>query len=337
MQEDGVFNPELHPRGKTTDTTNAGSFAPSDMTLEEHHFLEWALAHPILNAWRQENANLQSTKELYKRADGTWDRARVALQERVVSESINQKATMPEGQAPTLAIVIGKPGSGKSSNLLNHVVGGPFSTINADTIKEQLGAPGQYPEYKGMNAELFHEESGYVAEKLLLPKMFEMNQNIIFDAVGKNAGKIQEMIAVAHRLGYNIDLYSTQLPTLESAQRAVDRALYEPDHRYVPPEYILTQVRDKPDKTYETLRADPRVRSWYRVNTGGPRGTAATLVDHGARPGLAFMDSRLTQAMNEAERIYKRPDARTEPDDYFEDCVLRAFKAELARRLAASS
>lgn len=338
LQEDGGgFSNELHPRGKTSDASNAGSFAPSDMTQEEHHFLQWTLAHPILNDWRQENANMPDTEHLYKKEDGTWGPAREALQARVVDMIINPRASVSPDQAPTLAIVIGKPGSGKSSNLLNHVTGGPFTTINADDIKEMLGAPGQYPEYKGTNAALFHNESGYVAEKLLLPKLFEMHQNITFDGVGKSVGKIHEMIKTAHALGYTIDVYSTQLSTLESAQRAVDRALYDPEHRFVDPVYILTQVRDHPDKTYETLKADSRVHSWYRVHTAGPKGTSAKLVDHGARPGRAFLNVLARDALHEAGRDDKRPDARTEPDDYFEDCVLRAFKAELARRLAATS
>ena len=190
----------------------------------------------------------------------------------MVRKALARKRKAPEGTKPIAILLIGTPGSGKTSAGMRHIHSEfklDFVVINADDIKEQL------PEYMGWNAGALHEESSYVAEKLIYSEAVDGRHHIVFDLTGTDEMKMLGMVDGLDSMGYEVHVTLVKLPAWMAAGRVWDRFRKEtfykdpnlPSGRFVPPEYVYNDVDDKPAKTYEILKEHPAVKSWTSLST----------------------------------------------------------------------
>jgi len=269
VQREAEFDPEKHPRGEH------GQFAPTgapSISEQEQEFLQQISADPEVQKNREMIRTLPDTKKGYEN-----NPIRMALQDQWVKEKFEQsKNAIPEpGQKPTLTLIIGPPASGKTT-VIKPVAPMYARSVNLDVDE----AKAAIPEYSQgiLPAALVHEESGDMVEKLQA-RAVAAKRNIVLDVTGKSYEKTLSKVQAMKDQGYEVDLYRTHLSPLDSARNAYGR--YKTSGRFVDPEFILTEVRDKPADTYERLKQSGLLRSWASYDTTDMR--APRLIDRGQR------------------------------------------------------
>ena len=155
----------------------------------------------------------------------------------------NSETIALESKKPTVILLGGAPGSGKSSAILNLLDKKKYVVLDNDEIKQKL------PEYRGYNASLLHRESSDIYDAIIL-KAMPSRKNMILDATLRNTSKAKDMINLFKQAGYEIKLYGTQLSKEHTVTRVTHRAIHR--GRYVPPEYVIRNT-DKINKSVRDL------------------------------------------------------------------------------------
>ncbi len=216
------------------------------------------------------------TAHRFEAADGSYTPERARLQQAIVEKMLDPAAKAKTGRKPIAIVVIGLPGSGKTT------VAGPWpkrldvvcAEANSDDIQNQL------PEYQGWNADLVHVESRDVLEKILIPQAIERRLNLLVDVTGRDPTRTLAIADELGRAGYEIHLIHVHLPAGKAAFRAWRRFRggafkhdpADPDAgRFVAPQFIVTAFGSKPAETYAALKRHPAVIHWLAVDTSGGR------------------------------------------------------------------
>ena len=188
----------------------------------------------------------------HRLADGSWAPERAALHDRILNDVFTPQqiaAALPaEGEQPTVHVLGGRGGSGKSW-FTDPERGGTVDAtkaimLNNDNFKEAL------PEYRGWNAALLHEESSHIgktAEKFARDNRL----NVIIDGTMRSDyhGKLAEWKAA----GYRVEGHYMYLSPQQSAERAIGRFMRGGERgRYVPPEYSLTSTTN--EKSFDGVK-----------------------------------------------------------------------------------
>lgn len=146
-------------------------------------------------------------------------------------------------------IVIGLPGSGKSSTAVNPLSQKHGSrVIDSDMAKELL------PEYdNGRGAKMVHEESSAVRDRVY-DETVARGENFVLATVGADIGKIEGYIDGLHDAGYTVGLHYVDVTPKQAAQRMLSRFLPDgtPSGRYTPPDVLLS-AGNFPQDTYNRL------------------------------------------------------------------------------------
>jgi hypothetical protein len=214
----------------------------------------------------------------------TAQRRRIKLHNKIRASLLNQDAKAADGQSPIAVIVLGPPGSGKTTlaaPFARRTFKVQFSAINPDDVKAML------PEYEGWNADVLHEESSDVAERDIARHAVYRRLNIIYDIVGKSSEKVDAAIKDFDALGYQVYVVLTDLPSWKAAGRAWDRfqenpfrrTLSKPPGRFVPPEYVHREVGSNPRKTFDSVKRDKLVRGYCRLDVDVPRNSPPKIVE----------------------------------------------------------
>lgn len=182
------------------------------------------------------------------------------------------KKASPEGFKPTLTVLGGRGGSGKTA-----FNGEQFEDVkvydkdktlllDADAIKAML------PEYKGFNAFQVHEESSDILQKAI-DFAREARINLVIDGTLKTDQPTLERIAAFKAQGYRVEAHYMYLSREEAAKRAVSRALGK-TARYVPPEVVLGNKAN--EATFDKVRKV--VDNWSFWRNDVEKGKAPVLV-----------------------------------------------------------
>lgn len=192
--------------------------------------------------------------------DGVYTAEREAVHQQIIDKYINAAnvaaATPAAGEKPTMTILGGRGGSGKSyltsengpvqgNGIDNeiHMVGNALY-LNSDDIKESL------PEYQGWNAALLHEEATDIFNKVDAQAR-ELGVNIVHDSTMKNGTSAMARLSDYKAAGYNLEGHYMFAPPQQAATQAMGRftrgtAKLSPEERaegktgrMVPPSYIL--------------------------------------------------------------------------------------------------
>lgn len=162
-------------------------------------------------------------------------------------------------------IVIGPPGAGKSSVMVN-----PLSLEHKSLIIDADMAKAMLPEYDdGKGASLVHEESSVIS-KVVLRMALEKEYNVVLSIVGSNIEKLRIIRDQLIDLGYELNLHLLELEPEIAAQRAIDR--FNIDGRFIDPEYIVNKIGWSPSNNYEKLIEEGGFNSYEKFSNNVPKG-----------------------------------------------------------------
>ncbi len=153
--------------------------------------------------------------------------------------------TGPVKQERRMDIVIGLPGSGKSSVYTERLSQEHQSrVIDTDDFREYI------PEYNGRNAALVHEEASSIKDSVMETAL-DNGDNILLSTIGANAKSLEAKIKAYKEEGYLVYLHLNELPNNKSVARAIGRYVGEDGTlgRYVAPD-LIAGYGDKPTQTY---------------------------------------------------------------------------------------
>lgn len=241
-------------------------------------------AMEAVNSVRQKLGQGVTTNSLVKdggfmQENGQYTPEREAIHREIVKKFLNQesveKYTPKNGEKPTLTILGGRGGSGKSwFTKPNGIIDTNKSLLlDSDAVKEAL------PEYKGWNAALLHEESSHIVG-LIDKGAAKLGMNVILDGTLKSNDSIMNRVST-YQGAHDYDLvgrYMYASPET-AATRAFSRFAKDGkfNGRFVPPEVILSNTKN--EQNFDAL--SPKFKEWSIYDNNG---TAPKLVSE-HKPG----------------------------------------------------
>ena len=232
------------------------------------------------------------TVKKHKRG-GKWTESRKNIHN-LIKENYRKK--IETSAKPTVYLVAGLPGSGKST-MVKQELKGDWLTMNNDEIKDQL------PEFQADHkaAMLVHQEAkeleGDISEEII-----EKKADFIWDATFRDEKQAEERIKKLKKQGYNVKFLGTLLPIEKAIERAYNRAMDPKDGRYVP----LDLIRKNAKQIYKTME---KMRDWvdeyHLYNTDVPFGELPIKVEN-YKDKLDTMSGRgdtMASEFDEANRI----------------------------------
>jgi predicted kinase len=227
-----------------------------------------------INGAIADNKALTPTHKWYRTTEeggknAHYTREREALHGKIMTKLLSPakiKTAKPEnGNKPTMMMLGGRGGSGKSWFKNNLYDPNKFVILDADSIKEAL------PEYEGWNANQLHEESSDILEQMI---DFCKNNglNVVIDMTMKTPKSAYERLALFKDKGYRTEAHYMHLPPQEAAKRAIKRYRDGEDKpgqykgRFVPPGVILAMRQN--EETFDQIKG--LVDNWsFRDSTEG--------------------------------------------------------------------
>ncbi len=184
-----------------------------------------------------------------------------------------------ETKGKRLDIVIGAPGSGKSS-----MIAEPIAKANGSMIVDSDLAKPLVPGHAGgLGADAVHDASTKVALEQL-ERGFQNGDNMVALKLGKTEKSLEGLIDRARAAGYEVNLHAAELPVNEFVNRTYNRA-FPPDGgvgQWVNPS-IAVDVGTKPIETFNSLISRPGyIDNYSHFDTNVPRGQPAILIKEGS-------------------------------------------------------
>lgn len=187
--------------------------------IERGHWVEEQTAIAIASGH-------DSFSQYYNKEEGLWSDERQELHAKILSEFESRYADVKTNGE--VIISGGLPGAGKTT-VLTKAMGidlSAYATISADDFKEKLAEEGAIPEVQGLTpmeaSTLVHEESSYLAEKLMA-SMSRQNKNIIYDCTCRNQESTKSRIKSLINKGYkseNMQFVFVDIPIDTAHERA---------------------------------------------------------------------------------------------------------------------
>lgn len=192
-----------------------------------------------------------------------------------------------------LDIVIGLPGAGKSSALVD-IISQEFHSkvIDNDIAKEQ------FVEYQdGLGAKLVHKESQMVCERVL-ENALAKHENIVLPKVGSNANKLLDnIIASAKERNYEVNVHFVDLERDKTLGRMLGRLIT--DGRFLDPALIDKYSPDKEhnrcERTYEVLKQNELISGYSRWDNDVEKGEKPFMVESHNLTGEYINNARLKE------------------------------------------
>lgn len=209
----------------------------------------------------------ERTDKAHKNADGAYTEERSKLHKEWADSFLAKGEPVPMHLKPTAVIMMGGPGSGKSSTTKGMDFNN-FVSVDPDAVKAKI------PEYqegtnsnedgserapggdRALNAAFMaHEESSDVAG-MVRDQAINDRKNVLLDGTGKNLEKMQEQVRRLAKAGYNIKLVMPHIDVNEGKRRAAKRA--KSSGRWVPME-ILDEAYGAIPTNFHLVSAMPEV------------------------------------------------------------------------------
>lgn len=192
-----------------------------------------------------------------------------------------------------LDIIVGLPGSGKSSALAD-VISQEFNSriIDSDEAKKML------PEYNnGWGASIVHNESKLISDTQLKESMLK-GENIVLPRVGGNYKVIDQIVSMAKQLGYSVYIHYVELSREKALGRMLDRFINT--GRFMSPEIIDKYDNsidgNKIEKTYEYFKKGGNINGYSKWNNDVGRGESPILIEQSGCSGRFILSAE--QAVN---------------------------------------
>ena len=201
-------------------------------------------------------------------------------------------------------IVVGAPGAGKSSVLVN-----PLSEQHKSRVIDSDDAKAELPEYnKGKGADSVHREGSGIRNRLL-DRAIDNGENIVWPTVGDKLNKLLTDIQNFKNVGYSVYLHLNELSAGKATGRALGRYLSE--GRFIDPEVVLN-VGNKPTQNYEYIRQQEGLIDGYsHYSNDVPRGEKPILIERSAETRGDVGGILRETDTGGAERLVRRQSGRT--------------------------
>jgi predicted ABC-type ATPase len=227
-----------------------------------------------IQAVQERLKSVEETIEQHKQGDD-YDEKRKALHVKIYDHFLSPEkviaATPPEGQKPTLTLLGGRGGSGKSWFKGKVYDEAHAIVIDPDEIK------GMLPEYEGWNAHQVHSESSDITDEII--KMArDFGCNVVLDATMKTAKSTLKKLDEFKGAGYRVEAHYMHLPRQEAAKRAVQRFLGK-TQRYVPVDVVLGNTEN--EKTFDQVRE--HADRWSFRDNNVQQGQEPILISQGGK------------------------------------------------------
>ena len=189
-----------------------------------------------------------------------WDGAVAATKEK--AESYLKDAT---GEAPAnerrAVVLLGLPGSGKSTISSGFAVDTKAAVLNGDDTKEFI------PEFAGgLGSMAVHEEASEIT-KDALSDYLDAGTNLILEKTGSSPGSIRKLINQLRAHDYGVQLVLVDVPKALAMYQVVQR--FEKKGRVVPPAYLHDL---KTNDVYYTLEGERAADGFTHVERKTPKG-----------------------------------------------------------------
>jgi predicted kinase len=175
-----------------------------------------------------------------------------------------------------LHIVMGPPGSGKSSTFVDPLLEKEGALlVDVDHLKTAV------PRFNnGEGSEAVHKVSSQATAEVL-KRAFSEGDNIVLPKLGDDLNKMQALIEKAKSYGYTVNLHMADLPPEKSARRVFERNKAPNDAgitQFVPPHFAL-EAGNQPYNTFLQLKNNPDVNGYTIYNMDVPRGEKPILLE----------------------------------------------------------
>lgn len=176
-----------------------------------------------------------------------------------------------------LDIIVGLPGSGKSSALAD-AISQKFNSIIIDSDEAKM----MLPEYNnGWGAGVVHEESKRISHKRLYGAMHD-GMNVVLPRVGGNAERLEETINYAKAKGYSVYMHYVELTREKALGRMLERFIST--GRYLEPQlidrYSNSVDGNKIEQAYESIKSKYILDGYSRWNNDVEPGEMPQLIEY---------------------------------------------------------
>lgn len=223
---------------------------------------------------------LVGTDIVYQVQPSRWTPERSVLQSDIVDRLLRESSDSGSARAqlPVAVILMGLPGSGKSSilrplarELCARVGSVSERVIDADAARELL------PEYEGgIGSEVVQVETAFIAYSRLVEATYAARGHVILDTVGEPERTLREAEYLTDA-GWTVALLCAHVDVETAVRRVIHRALT--NGRFVPPEYVR-HVGDRPIRAFQALRdSGLPLLGAALLATDGPVGSRPKVMD----------------------------------------------------------
>lgn len=234
------------------------------------------------------------TSKAHKGADGEYTEERKALHSEIASGFLNNAEPVPANMKPVAVIMMGGPGSGKSSTTQGMSFDN-FVSVDPDAVKKQIPEYNEGVEGRALNAAFMaHDESSDIAGQIREQAIAD-NKNVLLDGTGKDGPKMKAQVKALAEKGYHIKLIMPHIDVNEGKRRAAARA--KTSGRWVPME-VLDQAYGAIPTNFHEISAMPEVNE---ANLYDNMGSA----EEGARLMFSKKDGQSTVHNEELYQSYQ--------------------------------
>lgn len=257
------------------------------------------------------------TLDSHKNPDGTVKEDRRKAHDAIVAKYVDRVEPTPEGEKPVAIMMMGGPGSGKSS-LLRDVDFTKFVHCDSDQMKNHI------PEYHAAissgardAAYMVHSESALIGDRIR-DTTIEQGKNLILDGTGRWFDHYKEVATHLKERGYHVQLIMPHITYDQAKPRVESRA--EVTGRFVPDE-VLQQAYEAIPRNFEALAS--LVDEAQMFDNGGPFGSTPKQV-------LSYKGGKRTDHDAEYMEAYRKDfgDAEPVPTERPKQQVKKAMSTE---------
>lgn len=216
--------------------------------------------HPLADVFTPEQiANIDKIQQIHQEVA-----LRVPAITAVEKQAISDKTYVPaREQGGVLDIVVGPPGAGKSTNVVNPLAEKRGATIiDGDEINPHI------PGYEnGLGQVAVGGTSGEI-RAMNLKRAFDNKDNVVLPFIGQKLGLMEQIIADARAAGYTkVAVHYVDVPPETSAKRVYARSMEPPNEKgirqVIDPEWALRRINDGVTRVFDELIQRPGFLDQY--------------------------------------------------------------------------